>query len=70
LPLVIALAMIASLAIGCKAGALVPITLQKFAMDAAQSSSNVLTTITDIAGFMSFSAIAMLLSHTLSRGWH
>lgn len=68
LAVVIALAMITSLAIACTAGAIVPIALKKFGMDPAQSSSIVLTTITDIAGFMSFLGIAMLLSDMLPRG--
>jgi magnesium transporter len=46
----------------------VPIALKKFGMDPAQSSSIVLTTVTDIAGFMSFLGIALLLSDMLPRG--
>lgn len=68
LAMVIALAMVSSLAIACTAGAIVPIALKKFGMDPAQSSSIVLTTITDIAGFMSFLGIALLLSDMLPRG--
>jgi hypothetical protein len=41
---------------------------EKCGMDPAQSSSIVLTTITDIAGFMSFLVIALLLSDMLPRG--
>ena len=65
---VIGLAMISSLLIAGSAGAVVPIALKKFGMDPAQSSSIVLTTITDIAGFMSFLGIALLLSDMLPRG--
>lgn len=68
LSLVIALAMISSLVIACSSGALVPIMLKKFGLDPAQSSSIVLTTITDIAGFMSFLGIALLLSDMLPKG--
>lgn len=68
LAMVIALAMIASLFIAGSAGAVVPIALKKLGMDPAQSSSIVLTTITDIAGFMSFLGIALLLSDMLPRG--
>lgn len=68
LALVMALAMVASLSIACTAGAIVPIALKKFGMDPAQSSSIVLTTITDIAGFLSFLGIALLLSDMLPRG--
>ncbi|GAB3032802.1 magnesium transporter [Bowmanella dokdonensis] len=68
LALVIALAMVLSLIIACGAGALVPIMLKRLGLDPAQSSSIVLTTITDIAGFMSFLGIAMLLSDMLPKG--
>ena len=68
LAMVIGLAMISSLLIAGSAGAVVPIALKKFGMDPAQSSSIVLTTITDIAGFMSFLGIALLLSDMLPRG--
>ncbi|MDF2177249.1 magnesium transporter [Aliiglaciecola sp. CAU 1673] len=68
LALVISLAMILSLAVACSAGALVPIILKKAGLDPAQSSSIVLTTITDITGFMSFLGIAMLLTDMLPRG--
>jgi magnesium transporter len=65
LALVMALAMIISMTIAGMAGALVPIMLKRFGLDPAQSSSIVLTTITDVAGFMSFLGIATLLSHLL-----
>ncbi|MCV2886609.1 magnesium transporter [Aestuariibacter sp. AA17] len=65
---VIAIAMVVSLTIACSAGALVPIILKKSGLDPAQSSSIVLTTVTDIAGFMSFLGIALLLSDYLPRG--
>jgi len=68
LALVMAIAMITSLAIACTAGAIVPIALKKFGMDPAQSSSIVLTTITDIVGFLSFLGIALLLSDMLPKG--
>ncbi|WP_034900229.1 magnesium transporter [Paraglaciecola psychrophila] len=59
--------MILALMIAGKVGAVVPIALKKFGMNPAQSSSIVLTTITDIAGFMSFLGIALLLSDMLPR---
>lgn len=68
LALVIALAMVISLMIACTAGALVPIALKKLGQDPAQSSSIVLTTITDIAGFFSFLGIATLLADMLPKG--
>jgi magnesium transporter len=39
----------------------VPIVLKRLGQDPAQSSSIVLTTITDVAGFFSFLGIATLL---------
>lgn len=68
LALIIALAMISSMTIAAVAGALVPIALQKIGQDPALSSSIILTTITDIAGFMSFLGIATLLSSMLAVG--
>ncbi len=68
LALVMALAMIISMTIAGVAGALVPIVLKRFGLDPAQSSSIVLTTITDIAGFLSFLGIATLLSSMLDAG--
>lgn len=68
LALVMALSMIISMTIAGMAGALVPILLKRFGLDPAQSSSIVLTTVTDIAGFMSFLGIATLLSGMLVEG--
>lgn len=65
LALVLAMAMIISMAIAGMAGALVPICLKKMGQDPAQSSSIILTTVTDIAGFMSFLGIATILSGLL-----
>jgi len=65
LALVIALAMIISMTIAGSAGALVPIVLKKFGQDPAQSSSIILTTVTDIAGFLSFLGIASAMSGLL-----
>jgi magnesium transporter len=65
LALVIALAMIISMTIAGMAGALVPILLKRFGQDPAQSSSIILTTVTDIAGFMSFLGIAALMAGML-----
>lgn len=65
LALVMALAMVVSMVIAGVAGALVPILLKRFGLDPAQSSSIVLTTVTDIAGFMSFLGIATLMSGML-----
>jgi magnesium transporter len=47
------------------AGAIVPIVLKRLGQDPAQSSSIILTTVTDVAGFFSFLGIAALLSGLL-----
>jgi magnesium transporter len=65
LALVMALAMVVSMTIAGIAGALVPMLLKRFGLDPAQASSIVLTTITDIAGFLSFLGIATLLANLL-----
>ena len=62
---VITSAMVTSMVIAGVSGALVPIMLRRFGQDPAQSSSIVLTTITDVAGFFSFLGIATLLSPIL-----
>lgn len=68
LALVMALAMVISMTLAGTAGAVIPILLKRFGLDPAQSSSIVLTTVTDIAGFMSFLGIATLLSGMLVPG--
>ncbi len=68
LALVMASAMVISMVIAGVSGALVPMVLKRFGMDPAQSSSIVLTTITDITGFMSFLGIATLLAGMLEAG--
>ena len=65
LALVMGLAMVVSMTIAGISGALVPILLKRFGLDPAQSSSIVLTTVTDVAGFMSFLGIATLLAGML-----
>ena len=67
LVLVISSAMVISMVIAGIAGALVPITLHRFGQDPAQSSSIVLTTVTDVTGFMSFLGIATLLASLLEK---
>ena len=59
------MAMIISMVAAGFAGALVPITLRRVGLDPAQSSSIILTTVTDIVGFFSFLGIATLLSDML-----
>jgi len=65
LSLIIGLSMVLSMIIAGVAGAIIPILLTKLRQDPAQSSSIVLTTVTDVAGFFSFLGIATLLLHTL-----
>ena len=65
LVLVIAAAMVISMVAAGFAGALVPIMLQRFGQDPAQSSSIILTTVTDVVGFFSFLGIATLFSTLL-----
>jgi len=66
LVLVIVTAMIISMIAAGFAGALVPITLRRFGQDPAQSSSIILTTVTDVVGFFSFLGIATLFSGMLT----
>jgi magnesium transporter len=65
LSLVIALSMILSMVAAGFAGALVPITLRRLGQDPATSSSIILTTVTDVAGFFSFLGIATLFAALL-----
>jgi len=67
LVLVCASAMVISMVVAGIAGALVPVVLRRLGQDPAQSSSIVLTTVTDVAGFFSFLGIATLLSGLLER---
>ena len=61
LVVVICLSMVIGMVAAGLAGSLVPITLVRLGQDPAQSSSIILTTVTDIAGFFSFLGIATLL---------
>ncbi|MDJ0942531.1 MAG: magnesium transporter [Kiloniellales bacterium] len=61
LVLVIAMSMVLAMISAGFAGAVVPIALKRLGQDPAQSSSIILTTVTDIAGFFSFLGIATLL---------
>jgi magnesium transporter len=67
LVVVISTSMVISMVIAGIAGALVPIMLRRFGQDPAQSSSIVLTTVTDVSGFFSFLGIATLLASLLER---
>ncbi len=65
LVLVIAASMVLAMIAAGFAGAVVPITLTRLGQDPAQSSSIILTTVTDVAGFFSFLGIATLLASWL-----
>jgi len=65
LGLVIGLAMIVTLIIAGLAGAIIPITMKTFGIDPAQSSSIILTTVTDVVGFFVFLSFAVLFQSYL-----
>ncbi|MGQ1785046.1 MULTISPECIES: magnesium transporter [unclassified Saccharicrinis] len=65
LALIIAISMIFSMIIAGFSGAVIPIFLKSIGQDPAQSSSIVLTTVTDIVGFMSFLGLATALGSML-----
>lgn len=65
LALVIGVSMILSMVAAGFSGAIIPIMLQRFGQDPAQSSSIILTTVTDVVGFFSFLGIATMLSAML-----
>ena len=62
LALIIATSMVLSMIIAGIAGAAIPIVLTVLGQDPAQSSSIVLTTVTDVTGFLSFLGIATLMA--------
>lgn len=65
LALVIAVAMVLSMVAAGISGALVPIILTRVGQDPATASSIILTTVTDVSGFISFLGTATLLSFML-----
>ncbi|KHE90945.1 MAG: magnesium transporter protein [Candidatus Scalindua brodae] len=60
LGIVVGLGMIVNLIVAGFAGAAIPIIMKKLGADPAQSSSIILTTITDIVGFFAFLSFAMM----------
>lgn len=62
---VIAISMVVSMLIAGFAGAIIPIGLKAIGQDPATSSSIILTTVTDICGFLSFLGLASALSSVL-----
>ena len=65
LAIVIAVAMIMSMVAAGISGALVPIVLTRLGQDPATAASIILTTVTDVSGFISFLGTATLLSFML-----
>lgn len=65
LAIVIAVAMVMSMVAAGISGALVPIILTRVGQDPATASSIILTTVTDVAGFISFLGTATLLASWL-----
>jgi magnesium transporter len=68
LALVIMLSMVISMIAAGLAGAIIPMILTAVGQDPAQSSSIILTTVTDVVGFFSFLGIATLLAGMLPAG--
>jgi len=66
LVIVIAASMVIAMVMAGIAGALVPIVLKRLGQDPAVASSIILTTVTDVAGFLSFLGIATAMSAMLS----
>lgn len=65
LAVVIGISMILSMAVAGLSGALIPMILQSLGQDPASSSSIILTTVTDIVGFLSFLGLATALASVL-----
>ena len=62
---VIGVSMVISMLMAGFSGAIIPIILRSLKQDPAQSSSIILTTVTDVAGFFSFLGLATLFSKFL-----
>ena len=65
LALVIGVAMVAAMAIAGVAGAVIPVFLTVVGKDPAQASSILLTTVTDVVGFLSFLGLATIFADLL-----
>lgn len=63
---IIFISMVISMIVAAIAGTSIPLILIKLGMDPAASSTIILTTVTDVAGFFSFLGIATLLLHTIT----
>jgi magnesium transporter len=66
LGVVVGLGMIVNLIAAGLSGAAIPIAMKKLGADPAQSSSIILTTITDVVGFFSFLSFAVLFQKLIS----
>ena len=64
LPLVLGIAMVFSMAMAGLTGTLIPVVLTVLGKDPAQSASIVLTTVTDVLGFLSFLGLAAWMAAT------
>ena len=62
---VIGLAMVVSMALASLSGAAIPLVLTRVGQDPAQSASIILTTVTDVVGFLSFLGLATVFSRWL-----
>lgn len=65
LTMVIGVSMVISMVMAGFSGAIIPIILRSLKQDPAQSSSIILTTVTDVAGFFSFLGLATIFSRFL-----
>lgn len=65
LGVVIGLAMIVNLCVAGLSGAAIPLTMKRIGLDPAQSSSIILTTVTDVVGFFAFLGFAVLFQQFL-----
>lgn len=65
LGLVIGIAMVINMLLAGLAGAAIPLTMKALGLDPAQSSSIILTTITDVVGFLAFLSLAVLFQNHL-----
>jgi len=65
LALVIGVSMIIAMVSAAFSGVIIPIVLSRLGQDPAQSSSIILTTVTDVVGFFAFLGIATLLMNML-----
>jgi magnesium transporter len=63
--LVIGLAMVTNMFIASVSGAGIPLVMRALGWDPAQSSSIILTTVTDVMGFFTFLGLATLFQHLL-----